>query len=130
MSAFGGKADIAAKLLTHDEARRIAANIARLPGANSANARSIRIAPSESRRARSRERLICTVLCAEATNSADICLALLKTRKAAILRTGTVIVYCAPGIILGFGRSVEQGSNNDKAEHNQEFHVASHKNAC
>ena len=125
MSAFGGKADIAAKLLTHDEARRIAANIARLPGANSANARSIRIAPSAS----SRERLICTVLCAEATNSADICLALLKTRKAAILRTGTVIVYCAPGIILGPGRSVEQGSNNDKAEHKQEFHVASHKNA-
>jgi hypothetical protein len=27
MSAFGGKADIAAKLLTRDEARRIAANI-------------------------------------------------------------------------------------------------------
>ncbi len=49
-------------------------------------ARSIRIAPSEPRRAPSRERLICAVLCAEATNSADICLALLKTRKAAILR--------------------------------------------
>jgi hypothetical protein len=31
MSAFGGKADIAAKLLTGDEARRIAANIANLP---------------------------------------------------------------------------------------------------
>jgi len=31
MSAFGGKADIAAKLLTRDEARRIAANIAKLP---------------------------------------------------------------------------------------------------
>ena len=31
MSAFGGKADIAAKLLTHHEARRIAANIAKLP---------------------------------------------------------------------------------------------------
>jgi hypothetical protein len=31
MSAFGGKADIAAKLLTGDEARRIAANIAKLP---------------------------------------------------------------------------------------------------
>jgi hypothetical protein len=30
MSAFGGKADIAAKLLTRDEARRIAANIAKL----------------------------------------------------------------------------------------------------
>jgi len=30
MSAFGGKADIAAKLLT-DEARRIAANVAKLP---------------------------------------------------------------------------------------------------
>jgi hypothetical protein len=31
MSAFGGKADIEAKLLTKDEARRIAVNIARLP---------------------------------------------------------------------------------------------------
>jgi len=31
MSAFGGKADIAARLLTRDEARRIAANIAKLP---------------------------------------------------------------------------------------------------
>ena len=31
MSAFGGKADIAAKLLSKDEARRIAANIAKLP---------------------------------------------------------------------------------------------------
>ena len=31
MSAFGGKADIAAKLLMRDEARRIAANIAKLP---------------------------------------------------------------------------------------------------
>jgi hypothetical protein len=31
MSAFGGKADIAAKLLTRDEARRIAVNIAKLP---------------------------------------------------------------------------------------------------
>jgi hypothetical protein len=30
MSAFGGKADIAAKLLTQDEARRIEANIAKL----------------------------------------------------------------------------------------------------
>jgi hypothetical protein len=31
MSAFGGKADIAAKLLTRDEARRIAVNMAKLP---------------------------------------------------------------------------------------------------
>jgi hypothetical protein len=31
MSAFGGKADIAAKLLRPDEARRIAANIASCP---------------------------------------------------------------------------------------------------
>ena len=31
MSAIGGNADIAAKLLTGDEARRIAANIAKLP---------------------------------------------------------------------------------------------------
>jgi hypothetical protein len=31
MSAFGGKADIEAKLLTKDEARRITANIAKLP---------------------------------------------------------------------------------------------------
>jgi hypothetical protein len=31
MSAFGGKADIAAKLLTRDEAQRIAANVAKLP---------------------------------------------------------------------------------------------------
>jgi len=31
MSAFWGKADIEAKLLTKDEARRIAANIAKLP---------------------------------------------------------------------------------------------------
>jgi len=30
MSAFGGKADIEAKPLTRDEARRIAANIAKL----------------------------------------------------------------------------------------------------
>src|SRR6516165_10366872 len=120
MSAFGGKADIAAKLLTHDEARRIAANIATLPGANSANARSIRIAPSEPRRARSCERLICTVLCAEATNSADICLALLKTRKAAILRPRAVVIYCAPGIILGFRRSVEQGCCGDNVERKQD----------
>jgi len=32
MSAFGGKADIEAKLLTKDEARRIAANIAKPAG--------------------------------------------------------------------------------------------------
>jgi hypothetical protein len=32
MSAFGGKADIEAKLLTRNEARRSAANIAKLPG--------------------------------------------------------------------------------------------------
>jgi len=31
MSAFGCKADIAAKLLSKDQARRIAANIAKLP---------------------------------------------------------------------------------------------------
>ena len=31
VSAFGGKADIEAKLLTKDVARRIAANIAKLP---------------------------------------------------------------------------------------------------
>ena len=31
MSAIGGKADIEAKLLTKNEARRIAANIAKLP---------------------------------------------------------------------------------------------------
>ena len=31
MSAFGGKADIEAKLLTKDEARRIAADVAKLP---------------------------------------------------------------------------------------------------
>jgi hypothetical protein len=31
MSAIGDKADIEAKLLTKDEARRIAANIAKLP---------------------------------------------------------------------------------------------------
>jgi hypothetical protein len=31
MFAFGGKADIEAKLLTKDEERRIAANIAKLP---------------------------------------------------------------------------------------------------
>jgi hypothetical protein len=30
MSAFGGNADIEAELLTRDEARRIAANIAKL----------------------------------------------------------------------------------------------------
>jgi hypothetical protein len=30
MSVFGGKADIATKLLTLDEARRIAANVANL----------------------------------------------------------------------------------------------------
>ena len=31
ISAFGDKADIAAKLLTRDEVRRIAANVAKLP---------------------------------------------------------------------------------------------------
>ena len=31
MSAIGGRADIAAKLLSKDEARRIPANIAKLP---------------------------------------------------------------------------------------------------
>jgi hypothetical protein len=31
MSAFGGKADIGAKLLTKDETQRIAANIVKLP---------------------------------------------------------------------------------------------------
>jgi hypothetical protein len=31
MSAFGGKADIAPKLLRRDDALRIAANIAKLP---------------------------------------------------------------------------------------------------
>jgi hypothetical protein len=31
MSAFGGKADIEAKLLTKDEARRIVVNIAKPP---------------------------------------------------------------------------------------------------
>jgi hypothetical protein len=31
MSAIGGKADIEAKLFTRDKARRIAANIAKLP---------------------------------------------------------------------------------------------------
>jgi hypothetical protein len=31
MSAFGGKADIETKLLTREEARRIAVNIAKLP---------------------------------------------------------------------------------------------------
>jgi hypothetical protein len=30
-STHGGKADIAAKMLTKDEARRIAANVAKLP---------------------------------------------------------------------------------------------------
>ena len=33
MSAFGGKADVEAKLLTKDEPRRIAANFAKLSGA-------------------------------------------------------------------------------------------------
>jgi hypothetical protein len=31
LSGFGGKADMAAKLLTKDEPRRIAANVAKLP---------------------------------------------------------------------------------------------------
>jgi hypothetical protein len=31
VKSFGGKADIEAKLLTKDEARRIAANIAKMP---------------------------------------------------------------------------------------------------
>jgi len=31
MSAFGGKADIEAKLLTRDDARRVAANVAKQP---------------------------------------------------------------------------------------------------
>jgi hypothetical protein len=50
--------------------------------------------------------------------------ALFKAYEAAI-RTATnpAAVNRAPGIILGFGRSVERGCNSDNAEHEQEkFH--------
>ncbi len=64
----------------------------------SRNWTSIGIASSRTTRG-----LICTILCAEPTNSADIGQALLDSRKPAILGTAAVAVLRAPRIILGFG---------------------------
>jgi hypothetical protein len=87
----------AAKLLTKDEARRIAANVAKLQSLI-----GIRAARSN-RRVQSRRGLICIILHTKPADAPDSGHALLEADETAIRGLIAHVVHRAPRIILGFG---------------------------